>query len=142
MFYIPTLHGIYCTCSNCNFPDNISTSLYLHSFRLWKEKLNLNLVISSASVCNFLCCSKPPVTENVVPGCIIFVFSCPYHCALLKKEWKKLLITFKKFVFLFPKDCSLHSSFSFFFFPIMVNKTSNFCNNFILDLTYCGALRI
>ena len=41
---------IYCTCSNGHFPDNIFSSLYWHSFRLWKEKLNLNLMISSARV--------------------------------------------------------------------------------------------
>ena len=103
---------IYCTSSNCHFPENTSLSIfYLHPFWLQINKFNLNW-ITIASICNFFCCSKPLVVENVSPEWI-YTSSCSCHCVflvILKKLWKKLSITFKKFGFL----CLLPSSFSFF----------------------------
>ena len=102
---------------NCHFSDYISSMLYLHSFRLRKQKFNLNLTVPSVRVCSFLCCSKPSVVENVSSGCIIYASPCPYHrifLVLSKMLWRKFSIIFKKFDFLWSKMCSLPSSFSFF----------------------------
>ena len=93
----------------------ISLVLYLHSFPLRKEKCNLD--DSFWRLLNFLCCSKPSVGENILSGCIIYASPCPCHCVfviLSKMLWKKLSIIFKKFGFLWPKECSLPSLFFFF----------------------------
>ena len=122
--------------SNCHFPENIFLfTFYLHSFWLQIDKLILNWIMTSlnGSICNFLCCSKTSVVENVLSEWI-YASSCSCHfvfLVLLKKLWKKFSITYKKFVFLHLR-----------FFTFEVNKTSNFFNNFTDNVTYYTICRI
>ena len=52
---------------NCHFPENVSLSIfYRNPSWLRINKFNLNW-ITITSICNFLCCIKASVVENVSP---------------------------------------------------------------------------